>query len=100
MAFPVVLVESAWPSRGAERFAEWSALAAIFLLFTNAIVVAVKFHGVPHVAAAMVVPLLLAAPMVLGVLLHGERLRIRPALLWGGLYSLVQFAGCDRHLRP
>jgi O-antigen ligase len=96
--FPIVIVESAARSRGLERYAEWGTLAAIFLLFTNAVVVGVNFHGVPR-SAALLVPMLFAPPLAIALLLRGERLQISSPLLWAGVYYLVQFAGCfvSRH---
>jgi putative inorganic carbon (HCO3(-)) transporter len=73
--------------------AEIGVLLAIFLVYTNAIVVAVHFHGVPVIAGA-IVPLLLAAPIAVAVFLRGERLWITTTLLWAFALVVVQFLGC------
>jgi putative inorganic carbon (HCO3(-)) transporter len=99
MSFPIVLHETPELPRTSERLGEWAALAAIFLLFSNAVVVAVLYHGVPRVGAA-VVPMFLAIPMVVAIVQRGEGLRISPTLLWATLYTIVQFAGCLVSRRP
>ena len=72
---------------------EIGVLLALFLVYTNAIVVAVHFHGVPVIAGA-IVPLLLAAPIAVAVLWRGERLWITTTLLWAFALVIVQFVGC------
>lgn len=73
--------------------ADLGVLAAIFLIYTNAVVVAIHFHGVPMIAGA-IVPLLLAIPIFLSVFVRGERIWISPALLWALALVVVQFVGC------
>jgi hypothetical protein len=48
-------------------------LVVIAILYSNAAVIAVKFHGVPYVIGAAV-PLLLAVPLAYGVLVQRQRI--------------------------
>ena len=53
----------------------------LFLIYSNAVVVAVRFHGVPSIAA-MLVPAPLAVPLVLRLLIQRQPLTAGPALPW------------------
>jgi hypothetical protein len=66
-------------------------MAVMFALYTNAGVVAAKYHGVPYVFA-VALPLLLLVPLSRAVFRRGEKVLITPALGLLFLYALVQFA--------
>jgi putative inorganic carbon (HCO3(-)) transporter len=87
-------IETAPTLRRPERYGEWAALAAIFLLFSNAVVVAVGYHGLPRAGAFTIIPLLLALPLFVGVVMRGERLRLTTTFFWAVFYAVVQFVGC------
>lgn len=53
----------------------------LFLMYSNAVVVAVRFHGVPSIAA-MLVPAPLIIPLLYNVLLLRQRIVVGPALPW------------------
>ena len=55
--------------------------AVIFLMYTNAVVVAVRFHGVPSLAA-MLVPVPLAIPLFYNIVLLRKPIVVGPALPW------------------
>ncbi len=58
-----------------------ASVIVIFLIYTNAAVVLVKFHGVPDVAA-LALPLALSAPFAWRVVLRREEVVVTPALPW------------------
>ncbi len=53
----------------------------LFLIYSNAVVVAVRFHGVPSFAA-MLVPVPLILPLFYNIVLLRQRLVVGPALPW------------------
>jgi len=67
-------------------------LVVIFLLFTNAPVVAYQFHGVPYLVSASV-PLLLIIPLTNYLILHRQRLICPPVLMLLVIYFMVQSVG-------
>lgn len=69
------------------RYPESSIPVVLFLIYTNAVVVAVRFHGIPSLAA-MLVPVPLVIPLMYHVLLLRRPLVIGPALPW-----LLAFVG-------
>jgi hypothetical protein len=69
-----------------------AALVALFLLYTNALVVAVTFHGIPG-AVGVVVPALLCIPVARAAILRGEAIVITPAVPWMLLFIAIQFLG-------
>ncbi len=71
--------------------AELAALVGVFLLYSNAVVVAVNHNGVPG-PAVLLVPVLLAAPLGISIL-RGSALVLPPALPWIVAFVIVQFAG-------
>ena len=64
-------------------------VAAIFLIYSNVVVVAVRFHGVPAVAAQAMM-LLLAVPLVHHLVMRRERLVVHPVLPLMVLFLAVQ----------
>jgi putative inorganic carbon (HCO3(-)) transporter len=74
----------AWP--------DTATLVVIFVLYTNAAVVAVRFHGVPNFFAA-VFPLILMLPLSSYLIFRREKLIVTPVLPLLFLYLLVQVAG-------
>jgi O-antigen ligase len=68
-------------SQPGERFSwpEAATLAVVALLYSNAAVVAVRFHGLPFAVGAMVV-LPLAVPLANDLILHRRPLIVTPAL--------------------
>jgi hypothetical protein len=71
---------------------EAAVAAVVFLLYSNAVVVAVRFHGAPKVVAPAVV-LLLAVPLVHEVVIRRRGLVIHPALLLIFLFMAVGAVG-------
>jgi O-antigen ligase len=67
---------------------ELATLAVVFLLYSNAPAVAVKFHGVPFIVGAMVV-LPLFIPLTYYLILRREPLIVSPALPFILLFLLV-----------
>lgn len=58
-----------------------ASVIVIFLIYTNAVVVLVRFHGLPDVAA-LALPLALSAPFAWRVVLRREVVVVTPALPW------------------
>ncbi len=71
---------------------EAAVAAVVFLLYSNAVVVAVKFHGAPKVVAPAVV-LLLAVPFVHEVVIRRRGLLVHPALPLIFLFMAVGAVG-------
>lgn len=71
----------------------------VFLIFTNAAVVAVHFHGLP-IAGAAIVPLLLMIPIGRDIFFRGEKILITPALLAFASFFAVQTVGTLMADRP
>mgnify|MGYP002640035798 CR=1 FL=1 len=69
-------------------------LLVVFALFSNIAIVAVRFHGVPKIAAAAY-PLLLVIPLLEKVLVRRERLRIDAITIWLLLFLAVQLVGAS-----
>jgi O-antigen ligase len=65
-------------------------LLAAGLFYINAPAVAVRFHGLPMIIGAAVVPMLLAIPIAHGWLLRRAPMVIDPIFLLGVLFLLVQ----------
>ena len=65
-----------------------AALVALFVLYSNAAVVAVNVHGVPGVAARLPV-LLLVVPLIRDLLMRRERVQWSPATTWAAVFSLA-----------
>ncbi len=63
-------------------------LLVVALIYSNAPVVFVQFHGVPLVLAA-VVPLILVAPLAYDLLVHRRPVVITPAMPWIAAYLVV-----------
>ena len=74
----------AWPELGT--------LVVVFILFTNAAVIAVKFHNVPSLIGAAL-PALLVFPLASYLLFRREKLVINPVLLPIFLFMGVQVVG-------
>jgi O-antigen ligase len=74
-------------------------LLVVFLLYTNAAVVAVKFHGVPFFVGASV-PLLLAWPLFWHIVVRGEKFVISPMTWPLILFVVVQLLGILVAQRP
>jgi putative inorganic carbon (HCO3(-)) transporter len=81
---PLGLAIVVWP--------EMATMAVMFTLFTNAAVVAVRFHHVPQSIGAAV-PLLLAIPMASYLIGRREKLIVHPNLLLLLAFLFVQLLG-------
>jgi len=100
LAVLVLLVLPALPAlRALVRSPDFVPPLIAFVLYLNAPVVAVNFHGAPMLIAAAV-PLLLLLPAARDVLLHGKQLVITPVLGLLLLFLLIQFAGALFALYP
>ncbi len=84
LAVPVAFAGLAWP--------DLPALATLFLLYTNAPVIAVRFHDVPSFVAAAA-PVLLVIPLVSHVFFHREGLVINRVTGLLFLFLLIQIIG-------
>lgn len=87
---PLDRIQQSLPSLDA--LARWSPLLAVFLLYSNAVVVGVNFNGLPGVAA-LAVPALFAFPIFVAVVLRGEAFWINSPAVWLAAFMLVQFIG-------
>jgi O-antigen ligase len=67
-------------------------LAVLSVLYTNAAVVAVRFHGLPYFFGTMV-PALLLIPLASYLVFQRQRLIINPALPLIFLFMVIQVAG-------
>ena len=74
-------------------------LFVLFMIYSNAAVVAVKFHNVPAIAGQAVI-LLAGVPLAGHLLLRGERIVLGPAFPWVMGFGLVQFCGALAARRP
>lgn len=70
-----------------------------FILYTNAAVVAVHFHGVPYAVAAAF-PLLLLIPIARDVIFRNQRVVVTRNMAWILAFFLVQFVGAMFSARP
>ena len=87
------------PTAGSGGLSERPVRVALFLLYTNAIVVGVTFHSMPT-AAAVVVPALLGIPIARAVILRGEAIVMTPAVPLIVLFIAIQFVGTLFALYP
>jgi hypothetical protein len=78
---------------------DFGTLAFLFLMYTNAPVVAVQFHGLPRVLA-MTAPLLLLPALVRELVVRRQPLVVPPALPWLCLYFLLQVPAALGAMRP
>jgi O-antigen ligase len=74
-------------------------LLVVFLLYTNAVVVAVKFHGVPFILGAAV-PLLLLWPLFWQIAVRREKLIVAPTLWPVALFVAMQLLSILAANRP
>jgi putative inorganic carbon (HCO3(-)) transporter len=81
------------------RWPESAVSAVAFILYTNASVVAVRFHGAPYFVAA-VFPLLLCLPIARNLLLRSERLLIPRAFPYVFAFFVIQLLGALFAIRP
>jgi putative inorganic carbon (hco3(-)) transporter len=65
-------------------------LLVIFLIYSNAAVVAVKFHGVPY-SVGSGVPALLLIPLISYVVFHKQKIVIGPVFILLLVYLAIQF---------
>jgi putative inorganic carbon (HCO3(-)) transporter len=84
LAVLLIVTTTVWP--------DVPTLAVIFILYTNAAVVAVQFHGVPFIIGASV-PLLLIIPLANYAIFHRQKLIFHPLLLLLVLFLVVQMLG-------
>lgn len=80
----LALATLAWP--------EVATLAVVFLVYTNALDVAVTFHGVPYLVGASV-PALLIFPLATYLVFRRQKLIITPVLPLVFLFLVVQILG-------
>ena len=71
---------------------DMSTLAVMFILYTNAAVIAVRFHNVPRFVGAAV-PLLLALPLANYLIVRRQKLILSPTFLLMLLFLVVQLLG-------
>jgi hypothetical protein len=91
LALPASVAIFRWPDAAVPIVA--------FVLYTNAAVVAVHFHGVPYVAAAAF-PLLLLVPIARDVIFRNQRVVVTRNMVWILAFFLVQFVGAMLSVRP
>lgn len=84
LAIPTALIIAIRP--------EMATVLVAFLMYTNAVVVAVTFHGVPAIAAAAL-PAVLVIPLAWTVLVHRQPIVVTPALPWVVGLLVVQMVG-------
>jgi O-antigen ligase len=84
VAMLLVVAILAWPDS--------ATLVVVFTIYSNAAVIAVRFHGVPSTFAIMV-PMLLMIPLASCLIFRREKLIATPALPLLFLYLLVQVIG-------
>lgn len=84
MTVILTLAILAWPELGT--------LVVVFVLFTNAAVIAVKFHNVPNLVGGAL-PTLLVFPLAAFLMFRREKLVINPVLLPIFLFLGVQVVG-------
>lgn len=72
---------------------------AIFLLYTNAPVVAQRFHGIPG-PIVFSVPLLLMLPIAFRILFRGEQVVFPRVTVWIALFLMVQAVGALLSIEP
>jgi hypothetical protein len=70
----------------------FATLVVVFILFTNAAVIAVQFHNVPSLVGASL-PALLVFPLASYVIIRREKIVLSPMLLPIFLFFAVQVAG-------
>jgi putative inorganic carbon (HCO3(-)) transporter len=68
---------------------EIATLLVVFILYTNAVAVAVEFHGAPGIAV-LGVPALLIAPLAHAVLVRRQPIILTPALPWIAAFLIAQ----------
>lgn len=68
---------------------EWAVLIVVGLIYSNAPVVLVEFHGLPLVLGAAV-PFILVAALAYDLLVRREPIVVTPALPWVTLFLVVQ----------
>jgi len=69
---------------------DFATLAAVGLLYSNAVVIAVRLHGAPSLAA-LIVPGLLVVPL-LALVAAGASFELPPAFGWLAAFTVVQLA--------
>jgi O-antigen ligase len=84
VAVPALLLLLARPELGTAAFA--------LLLYTNAVVVGVRFHGLPQ-PLAVCVPLLLLFPIAYRLIALRRGIFVAPALKWIALFLALQLYG-------
>ena len=72
---------------------------AVFMLYTNAAVIAVHFHGAP-LAFGLTPLLLLAVPAVRDVVLRGQKLVVTPPLAFFFCFFVIQVVGALSAMKP
>jgi putative inorganic carbon (HCO3(-)) transporter len=73
-------------------WSELGTLVVVFVLFTNAAVIAVKFHNVPSLIGSAL-PALLAFPLTSYLVFRREKIIINPVLMPIFLFLAIQVAG-------
>jgi O-antigen ligase len=71
----------------------------MLLIYTNAVVVVVRHHGVPFAVGAAL-PLLLLAPIARDILVRRQPIVATAALPWIVVFVVIQFAGALFSARP
>lgn len=84
LAMPLVLMTVVWPDAPTPL--------VIFILYTNAAVVAVRFHGIPGPAAGLL-PAVLAVPLAHHILLNRQPIILTRTLPWVLLFTAIQMLG-------
>ncbi|MBC8353572.1 MAG: O-antigen ligase family protein [Planctomycetes bacterium] len=72
---------------------------AMFLLYTNAPVIAKRFHGIPH-PIVYCVPLLLLLPIAYRLLFRGEQIIFPRVTVWITLFLMVETVGALTSIDP
>jgi hypothetical protein len=81
------------------RSVDWLTYIILFVIYTNAAAVAVRFHGVPG-AAANGVMLLLGVPLLHYVCVRRDGIVFGPSSIWIALYAVWQLVSALGAARP
>lgn len=81
------------------RDVDFATCLVLFVIYSNAAVVAVRFHGVPPLAANAVVGLLLI-PLVFQAIVQRRGFVIGPSFPWIAAFAVIQLAGALCSIRP
>jgi len=94
-ASPMLMIAACVIAIGAglvARSVDWATYGVLFCLYANLAVVAVRFHGVPVLAAHAVVALL-GLPLAYYILVRRQSVVVGPCFPWLAMFAVVQGLG-------